>query len=191
LILLFLLVFCALAFAQQADRMTAMINAPRVTFNQAAYFASSYLGLGSENMSDAEAGKMLAAFSSFPKLSVSEQPLTVKEFAYFCVKVWKIKGGIGYTVFKAPRYALKELKALGAGAEVTRFKGLGEISPNEFGQFIRPRKEGDGEDRGMRLTPVSIESLKNVPKVLQFYMGKNTPERRNFIVHHLASEIDA
>ena len=85
----------------------------------------------------------------------------------------------------------KELKALGAGAEVTRFKGLGEISPNEFGQFIRPRKEGDGEDRGMHLTPVSIESLKNVPKVLQFYMGKNTPERRNFIVHHLASEIDA
>lgn len=109
----FLLFFCALAFAQQADRITAMINAPNVTFNQAAYFASSYLGLGSENMSDAEAGKMLAAFSSFPKLSISEQPLTLKEFAYFCVKVWKIKGGIGYTVFKAPRYALKELKALG------------------------------------------------------------------------------
>jgi len=85
----------------------------------------------------------------------------------------------------------KELKALGAGAEVTRFKGLGEISPNEFGQFIHPRKEGEGEDRGMHLTPVSIETLKNVPKVLQFYMGKNTPERRNFIVHHLASEIDA
>ncbi len=109
----FLLVFCALAFAQQADRVTAMLNAPSVTFNQAAYFASSYLGLGSEGMSDDEAGKMLASFSSFPKLSVSEQPLTVKEFAYFCVKVWKIKGGIGYTVFKAPRYALKELKALG------------------------------------------------------------------------------
>ena len=85
----------------------------------------------------------------------------------------------------------KELKALGAGAEVTRFKGLGEISPNEFGQFIHPRKEGESEDRGMHLTPVSIETLKNVPKVLQFYMGKNTPERRNFIVHHLASEIDA
>lgn len=109
----FLLFFCALAFAQQADRVTAMINAPNVTFNQAAYFASSYLGLGSENMSDAEAGKMLAGFSSFPKLNISEQPLTLKEFAYFCLKVWKIKGGIGYTVFKAPRYALKELKALG------------------------------------------------------------------------------
>ena len=85
----------------------------------------------------------------------------------------------------------KELKKLGASAEVTRFKGLGEISPSEFGQFIFPRKEGESEDKGMHLTPVSIQSLKNVPEVLKFYMGKNTPERRDFIVHHLAAEIDA
>jgi topoisomerase-4 subunit B len=85
----------------------------------------------------------------------------------------------------------KEIKALGSGAEVTRFKGLGEISPDEFGQFIHPRKEGESEDKGIHLTPVSIETLKNVPKVLEFYMGKNTPERREFIVHHLAAEIDA
>jgi len=77
------------------------------------------------------------------------------------------------------------------GAEVTRFKGLGEINPKEFGQFIFPRKEGESEDKGMHLTPVTIQSLKNVPEVLEFYMGKNTPERREFIVHHLASEIDA
>ncbi len=80
---------------------------------------------------------------------------------------------------------------MGASAEVTRFKGLGEISPSEFGQFIFPRKEGESEDKGMHLTPVSIQSLKNVPEVLKFYMGKNTPERRDFIVHHLAAEIDA
>ena len=85
----------------------------------------------------------------------------------------------------------KELKKLGASAEVTRFKGLGEISPSEFGQFIFPRKEGESEDKGMHLTPVSVQSLKNVPEVLKFYMGKNTPERRDFIVHHLAAEIDA
>ncbi len=77
------------------------------------------------------------------------------------------------------------------GAEVTRFKGLGEINPSEFGQFIFPRKEGESEDKGMHLTPVSIQTLKNVPEVLKFYMGKNTPERKDFIVHHLASEIDA
>ena len=85
----------------------------------------------------------------------------------------------------------KEMARLGANAEVTRFKGLGEISPAEFGQFIHPRKEGESEDKGMHLTPVSIQSLKNVPQVLEFYMGKNTPERREFIVHHLAKEIDA
>lgn len=84
----------------------------------------------------------------------------------------------------------KELAAM-RGAEVTRFKGLGEINPSEFGQFIHPRKEGESEDKGMHLTPVTIQSLKNVPEVLQFYMGKNTPERREFIVHHLAAEIDA
>ncbi|MFP4012054.1 MAG: DNA topoisomerase IV subunit B, partial [Spirochaetaceae bacterium] len=55
------------------------------------------------------------------------------------------------------------------GAETTRFKGLGEISPAEFGQFI-------GE--GIRLVPVNIKSIKNVQKTLGFYMGKNTPERR-------------
>ena len=85
----------------------------------------------------------------------------------------------------------KELAKLGSSAEVTRFKGLGEINPSEFGQFIFPRKEGESEDKGMHLTPVTIQALKNVPEVLKFYMGKNTPERHDFIVHHLAKEIDA
>ena len=83
--------------------------------------------------------------------------------------------------------ALAEIR----GAEVTRFKGLGEINPDEFKQFMHPRQEGESEDRGMHLTPVSIQSLKNIPEVLKFYMGKNTPERREYIVNHLSSEIDA
>ena len=62
------------------------------------------------------------------------------------------------------------------GHEVTRFKGLGEISPNEFGQFI-------GED--MRIVPVGIDSMKQVPATLAFYMGKNTPQRRNYIMENL------
>lgn len=85
----------------------------------------------------------------------------------------------------------KAQKELGKSAETTRFKGLGEISPHEFGQFIHPRKDGEPEDVGIHLTPVSIQTLKNVPEVLEFYMGKNTPERREFIVHHLSQEIDA
>lgn len=62
------------------------------------------------------------------------------------------------------------------GSEVTRFKGLGEISAKEFGQFI-------GED--MRLIPVTIDSLAEARKAMNFYMGKNTPERRDFIMENL------
>ena len=63
-----------------------------------------------------------------------------------------------------------------AGAEVTRFKGLGEISPKEFGQFI-------GED--MRIVKVNIKSMQGIPETLEFFMGKNTPTRRSFIMENL------
>ena len=68
---------------------------------------------------------------------------------------------------------------LGSSCEITRFKGLGEISPKEFGQFI-------GED--IRLVPVSVNTLKQVPQVLSFYMGKNTPERREYIMKNLIED---
>ncbi|MBR5932643.1 MAG: type IIA DNA topoisomerase subunit B [Treponema sp.] len=71
---------------------------------------------------------------------------------------------------------------LGKGAETTRFKGLGEINPSEFRQFINPET--------MHLTPVEISQLKTVPQLLNFYMGKNTPERRAFIEKHLLSNAD-
>lgn len=84
----------------------------------------------------------------------------------------------------------KEKARLGAGAEVTRFKGLGEFNSSEFAKFIHPRKEGESEDVGIHLTPVTVQTLSNVPEVLEFYMGKNTPARRDFIVHHLTEDID-
>ena len=65
------------------------------------------------------------------------------------------------------------------GSEVTRFKGLGEIGPREFKQFI-------GDD--MRLVPVSVQNLGDVVRQLDFFMGKNTPERRDFIVEHLQAD---
>ncbi len=68
------------------------------------------------------------------------------------------------------------IEKAGKKAEVTRFKGLGEISPKEFGQFIGP---------DIRLEPVRITRLKEVPDMLRFYMGKNTPERREFIMENL------
>ena len=68
--------------------------------------------------------------------------------------------------------ALKKVK----GAEVTRFKGLGEISPKEFGRFI-------GEE--MKLVKTSIDKMSTVHQTLEFYMGKNTPERREYIMEHM------
>ncbi len=70
----------------------------------------------------------------------------------------------------------KAVSALKTGVEVTRFKGLGEISPHEFGQFI-------GEQ--IRLIPVQIEHLSEVPETLNFYMGKNTEERKQYIIDNL------
>jgi topoisomerase-4 subunit B len=72
--------------------------------------------------------------------------------------------------------AVKRIKQ----AEVTRFKGLGEISPKEFKQFI-------SDD--IRLTPVQIQSMGNVHKTLEFFMGKNTPERKKFIVGNLVADV--
>ncbi|HHL32763.1 MAG TPA: type IIA DNA topoisomerase subunit B, partial [Desulfobulbaceae bacterium] len=74
--------------------------------------------------------------------------------------------------------AIRALKgrASAKSVEVTRFKGLGEISPPEFKQFI-------GKD--MRIRQVRIDSLSEVGRVLKFYMGKNTPDRRQYIMDHL------
>lgn len=70
--------------------------------------------------------------------------------------------------------AMKSLSA--AGQEITRFKGLGEISPKEFGQFI-------GDD--IRLHEVTVEHISEVPEILKFFMGKNTPKRRSYIMDNL------
>ena len=71
---------------------------------------------------------------------------------------------------------------LGANVEITRFKGLGEISPNEFKNFI-----GDS----IRLDPVIINKETSVDDLLSFYMGKNTPDRQNFIIDNLKVDIDS
>ena len=71
---------------------------------------------------------------------------------------------------------------LGPKVEITRFKGLGEISPNEFKNFI-----GDS----IRLDPIIINKETSVEDLLAFYMGKNTPDRQNFIIENLKVNIDS
>jgi topoisomerase-4 subunit B len=68
------------------------------------------------------------------------------------------------------------MKKLGKNAEITRFKGLGEISPDEFTHFI---------NRDIRLEPVKMKKEDAFKDVLDFYMGKNTPDRQNFIIDNL------
>ena len=73
------------------------------------------------------------------------------------------------------------LGKLGKNAEITRFKGLGEISPDEFGGFI-------GEN--IKLAPVLLPESITIPKILTYYMGKNTPSRQEFIIDNLRVEKD-
>lgn len=75
--------------------------------------------------------------------------------------------------------AIEELKPK---PEITRFKGLGEISPDEFKNFI-------GED--IRLEPVMLDKASSIENLLEFYMGKNTPDRQEFIIDNLKVELDA
>ncbi len=84
-----------------------------------------------------------------------------------------------YCYSEAERDAATE--KLGKSSEVTRFKGLGEISPGEFKRFIN-------ED--MRLRPVDISRDHTITELMNFYMGKNTPDRRQYIMNHLVIDLE-
>jgi topoisomerase-4 subunit B len=73
------------------------------------------------------------------------------------------------------------MNKLGGKPEITRFKGLGEISPDEFAGFI---------DENIRLQPVIINKESHLAKTLEFYMGKNTPDRQEFVIENLKIELD-
>ncbi|MDE6305604.1 MAG: type IIA DNA topoisomerase subunit B, partial [Muribaculaceae bacterium] len=77
---------------------------------------------------------------------------------------------------------LTAIEKLGNNAEITRFKGLGEISPEEFRDFIGP---------DMRVDRVTLRKEDGVAELLEFYMGKNTSERQNFIIENLVVEDDS
>ena len=76
---------------------------------------------------------------------------------------------------------LQAIEALGPDPEITRFKGLGEISPDEFAGFIGP---------DIRLEQVTLHKTDQVQKLLEYYMGKNTPQRQEFIIDNLVIEED-
>ena len=73
------------------------------------------------------------------------------------------------------------VKKLGGKPEITRFKGLGEISPDEFGRFIGAE---------MKTTLMNLETGEHIQQLLEYYMGKNTMERQEFIINNLKIEMD-
>ena len=75
----------------------------------------------------------------------------------------------------------KAIQSFKGSPEITRFKGLGEISPNEFAYFI---------GKNIRLEPVKLGKNTTVDELLSFYMGKNSPERQEFIINNLKVELD-
>ena len=75
----------------------------------------------------------------------------------------------------------KAIEKIKTNPEITRFKGLGEISPDEFKFFI-----GDN----IKLDPVMLDNDMSIDELLQFYMGKNTPDRQSFIIDNLKVELD-
>ncbi|MFC2081410.1 DNA topoisomerase IV subunit B [Bacteroidota bacterium] len=81
----------------------------------------------------------------------------------------------------SPEEKASAIETLGGNPEITRFKGLGEISPDEFKNFIND---------DIRLEPVTLSRGDAVSELLEFYMGKNTPERQNFIIDNLRIEED-
>lgn len=92
------------------------------------------------------------------------------------------KKGVYETIYcYSEEERLAAIEKLGPNPEITRFKGLGEISPDEFRNFI-------GKD--MRLEQVSLRKTDLVKELLEFYMGKNTMERQNFIINNLVIEED-
>ena len=76
---------------------------------------------------------------------------------------------------------VRAIEKLGPKPEITRFKGLGEISPDEFSHFI---------GKNIRLEPVTLSQEETIHHLLEYYMGKNTPERQEFIIRNLRWEKD-
>ncbi len=117
---------------------------------------------------------MITFFLRFFEALVGDEHLKILETPLFRVRTKK------ETIYcYSEKERDKAIKKLGKSNEVTRFKGLGEISPSEFKAFITT---------DMRLTPVSIRSEHSIPEVLTFYMGKNTQERREYIMNNLVIE---
>jgi len=95
--------------------------------------------------------------------------------------LWRIRNKKQTRYIYTEKEKDKAMRELGANPEITRFKGLGEISPDEFKHFI---------GKNMKLEPVRLKRNDSIKDFLEFYMGKNTPDRQEFIIENLRFEVD-
>ena len=120
---------------------------------------------------------MITFFMRFFEPLVSDDHLKILETPLFRVRNKK------QTIYCYTEEERKEaMGKIGRSAEITRFKGLGEISPGEFKEFI--------SKDGIRLTDVSIKNDQSTSDIINFYMGKNTPDRREYIMNHLVVDAE-
>ncbi len=109
----FFIFFCGILPAQSAENVTEMIEAETISLADVAYFASTYLGISSDEDKKEAALLALEEFVQFPRIKDQQASLKYDEFAYFCTQVWNIKGGVMLRLTNSPRYAFRELQTMG------------------------------------------------------------------------------
>ena len=154
--------------------------------NEELYFIMKSLGI-EESMDDLRYGKIVIASDAdvdgfhirillITFFLTFYQPLVLSDHLFILeTPLFRVRNKKRNIYCYNERERAEAVSELGRGCEITRFKGLGEISPHEFGQFV---------DEGIRLLPVNIDNVKNIDSMLQFFMGDNTPERKDYIMRN-------
>ena len=154
--------------------------------NEELYFIMKSLGI-EESLDDLRYGKIVIASDAdvdgfhirillITFFLTFSQPLVLSDHLFILeTPLFRVRNKKRNIYCYNERERAAAVSELGKGCEITRFKGLGEISPHEFGQFV---------DEGIRLQPVNIDNVKNIDSMLQFFMGDNTPERKDYIMRN-------
>lgn len=111
-ILVLLSVLSVFCFGQSADKITEIIKSKTVTYGQAGYLCVTAAGLENDDVSEIKAKRVLLERGIISSDRVmSDDAITVKEFAWVCANTWNVKGSLMSKIFKAPRYAFRQMKA--------------------------------------------------------------------------------
>ncbi len=152
---MFFTFFCFAMFAQTAESVTEMIEAETVNLSDVAYFAAIYFDiLEDENQND-QALAALEEHMQFPKIKDKEESLSYSDLAYFCTHAWNIKNGLMHKITQSPRYALKDLQALGY-----------------ISNTINPSANVTGREALILITQCIEYSIKNETVNLRSFLGE-------------------